>query len=73
MNKPEKIMFIMDLIKNVQNDILAKVGNIPEDWVGLELRQYISDKFKDATIPNLQQYHKERLRKYRNTLKTTNL
>ncbi|MFA5340591.1 MAG: hypothetical protein WC332_02325 [Clostridia bacterium] len=50
MNKYEKVTFITDLIKNVQDNILKNVDKMPEDWNGAEFRMYISDKFKEIVF-----------------------
>ena len=71
MNRQEKIDFINELTNNVKNNVLARIDIMPESWDGMELRVYLSDKFKEASMPSLQE--KGRVRKYRNTLLTSNL
>ncbi len=73
MNRQEKIMFIEELTNNVKNQIIEKVDKMPEAWDGMELRQYLSDKFKEATMPSFQKLEKGRMRKYYNTLRISNL
>ncbi len=61
--------FISDLIGSVQATIASK--KIPPDWGGIELRQYIADKFSDCVITGTMD--KRRMRDYRNVIATTNL
>ena len=49
MTHEQKIEFINDLIHDVKSDIIDKVGRMPEEWNGIELRFYIAEKFMDQT------------------------
>jgi hypothetical protein len=71
MTEQEKITFINELIENVKSEILKKVKYMPDNWDGIELRQYISDKFADVVFKGTM--NKSRKREYNNTLYTTNL
>jgi hypothetical protein len=53
MTKTEKKRFIRELIRNVSAEIFAKVPEMPEQWDGFELRQFIAEKFSDATYPRM--------------------
>jgi hypothetical protein len=50
MNTDEKKVFINELVDRVKSEILAKVDRMPDNWDGIELRQYISDNFKEAVL-----------------------
>lgn len=41
----ERHKFIIDLVEAVKGQMLSKVGSMPEEWNGIQLRQYISDCF----------------------------
>ncbi len=71
MNNLEKKRFINGLIKNVQKEIISKVWDMPLEWDGIELRQYIADNFSDCIIKGTMS--KSRKQKYNNTIYTTNL
>jgi hypothetical protein len=43
MTKQEKINFINDLLEMAKNDIVKEVEKMPDNWEGVELRQYILD------------------------------
>ena len=78
MEKAEKRRFILELINNVQADILANVGKMPEEWDGHELRRYVADKFDESamTVGRKGPYGKpyaRRTRDYRNTVIVNNL
>ena len=45
MTKKDKRRFIRELIGSVKKTVLANVDKMPEEWDGIELRQYISDVF----------------------------
>lgn len=71
MDASEKREFVSELIDNVRRDILAKVDQMPDDWNGIELRQYIADKFSGCVIASTMD--RGRKRAYQNTMLTTNL
>lgn len=50
MTKNDKKVFIHDLILDVKDEVLSKVDSMPENWDGLELRQYISDCFRQIVF-----------------------
>lgn len=77
MTNGEKRKFINDLVKNVKKDVLAKVPNMPQEWDGIELRQYLSDKFRESaylTYKNqLSPALKRRRKNYENEVVVRNL
>lgn len=68
MNAQAKKEFIEDLINMVRDDILSKVDAMPEEWDGVELREYIKDRFVDCT--HLTALKGARRGAFRNTLLT---
>lgn len=58
---------VSDLILAVRSKILN--ADIPAEWDGFELRQYIADKFAEQVGT----MDRTRLRNYRNTILTRNL
>lgn len=61
--------FVSDLTLAVRTKILN--ADIPPEWNGIELRQYIADQFADCVISGTMD--RTRLRNYRNTILTRNL
>lgn len=47
MTKQEKINFINDLLGMAKNDIIKEVEKMPDNWGGVELRQYILNYTKN--------------------------
>lgn len=45
MTKDEQLRLVDELINNVRKDIVAHLKDIPETWDGIELREYIAEKF----------------------------
>ena len=66
MNVQDKKEFISQLIDNVKNDILNRVEAMPENWDGVELREYIKDKFDECACPDFTR--RKRKRAYKNEL-----
>ena len=51
MKKDEQTEFVDILIDNVRDEIINKVTKYaPEDWDGIELRQFIADSFNDCVM-----------------------
>lgn len=75
MDIPEKLTCISELINNVRDEIITKVGDMPGGWDGIELRWYIAEKFKEAMIEpsvyNTRPEYKKRYQDYRNFIITT--
>lgn len=67
MTPEQQRTFIGDLILSVRSKILNT--DIPAEWDGIELRQYIADQFAAQTCG----MHKHRRREYNNTVITRNL
>lgn len=77
MNMREKRKFVRDLIKSIQASIEERLVDTPDDWDGVELRQYIADTFSDrAGAMSFQSgtlRDRKRLNEYRNTVLVRNL
>lgn len=73
MKMSEKKKFIQDLCDYVRDTTVEKVGNMPEEWTGHELRRYLADKFEEQTTTTMRDSHSARMKDYRNTIATTNL
>ncbi len=57
-----------ELINRVRDDILRNMGDVPSSWNGIELRQYIADRFAREAFPKMTG---ARMRNYRNTIAVT--
>lgn len=73
MTKAGKKRFIRDLIKNTQGTILANIDKMPNEWDGIELRQYIADKFSESIYVPFTGNEKMRRREYKNEVLVRNL
>ena len=71
MTKAGKQKFIAELIGNVKKELIANVPKMPEEWDGIELRQYIADKFARCVISG--KMSPRRKHDYDNTIMTTTL
>jgi hypothetical protein len=70
MTHTDQANFILELCNSVRDKLVLNVHNHPEDWDGHELRQLISDAFKDAAyIP----MDRKRMKEYKNTVIVNNL
>lgn len=71
MTKSEKVKFIRSLVNAVRSEIIGKVPEMPEEWDGIELRQYIADRFSDSVIMGVMS--PRRRRDYDNEILVRNL
>lgn len=71
MNANERIQFIRELTANVTSEIIEKNNRLPDDWNGIELRQYIADKFAASVFKGTMSIG--RMRAYKNTVIINNL
>ncbi len=65
----EKKQFIKTMCDNVRNDMLKKVGNMPEYWDGKFLRLYIAEKYSEIVWKSM----KHPKRKYNNDMLVNSL
>lgn len=73
MNQQDKERFVRELVGNIQTDVLAKVSQMPEEWDGIEIRQYLADKFSESSLMMGRKDLYKRLRSYRNEVLVRNL
>jgi hypothetical protein len=73
MKTPQQAEFVSDLVGAVLADILKKLvdGRIPEEWDGIELRQYLADQFGHCVIVGTM--GRRRSAEYRNEVIVRNL
>lgn len=73
MTPHQQRQFVRELINTVEREIADKIasGAIPEEWDGVELRQYLADKFAGCIIKGIMR--RARTRAYRNTVLINNL
>ncbi len=69
----DKTKFVAELGQNVLEDIYVAIrtGKIPEDWDGIELRQYMADCFERTVFKGT--LKGSRKRKYNNDVLVNNL
>ena len=72
MDIPQKLTFIHELINHVKNDITRQVSKMPEDWDGIELRWYISERFSEVVHRRTDKRSK-RYQDYHNFVITTGI
>lgn len=53
MTDPEKLEFVCSLTESVKNDLAKalRAGSVPANWDGMELRQWLADKFTAVVSP----------------------
>jgi hypothetical protein len=66
MNLKEKRAFVRRLTNSIRDAILARVKDLPEEWDGHELRQYLADNFAHEIYRGTMKGR--RLRDYRNAV-----
>ena len=70
MKAEDKKRFIDELISDVRETVQSKVVAMPEEWDGVEIRQYLADKFAQAAYMKMDRKRKQA---YRNTVLVENL
>jgi hypothetical protein len=73
MTRKEKETFVHELVASVQANILANIDRVPEEWDGIELREWIADRFADQKWRHWQYDTRPRLKAYRNEVLVRNL
>lgn len=71
MTRPEQRQFIGALVAAVLGDLMRDAGRVPEDWDGIELRQWIADRFQDSAYVLQRPENRRRYRDYKNVIATT--
>lgn len=70
MKKDEQKQFIHDLISAVEGEMMDSLPRIPEHWEGIELRNWIADRFSRQVWRN---WSKAEQKDYENDKLTLNL
>lgn len=75
LTQSQKRKIVRQLVNAVRDDILAVIPKMPEEWDGIELREYIADSFAKQTHLSGRMYwgdmagsrnaDRKRLREYR--------
>lgn len=73
MNISIKLRVLDELISNVRDEILIKVGDMPEEWDGVELRWYVKEKFGEIVYGIYRDKRCKRYQDYKNYILTTGL
>jgi hypothetical protein len=71
LTKQEKEQFIKDFIGRVQESMLERLDDLPEEWDGHELRTWIAEAFNWQRSRAMED--KSRLKKYKNDVLVNNL
>lgn len=69
----EKKKFIRELVGAVRDRLLDRVGDVPEEWDGIELRQWIADTFAQQAYSLTMRQDRKRLKAFRNECLVRNL
>ena len=73
LSKNDKLTFIDDLMSSITGTIKNNVGEMPEDWDGIELRWYIADKVAELTAWRSSPATTKRHKDYENEVIVRNL
>lgn len=70
----DKEQFVIELMASAMNSIVDKIGAMPEEWDGIELRWYINDHVQEkvGSFKN-DRYYAQRYKEYRNEVLVRNL
>lgn len=71
MTPVEKRVFIDEIVNNVHSSIANKINAMPDDWDGIELRQYLALHFAQCVISGTM--NTARKRRFNNEVLTRNL
>lgn len=66
MTKHEQTKLLEAILDHMKGHLMSKVEHFPENWDGIEIREYVADKFKQEARP----MQVKRLRRYRNDVMT---
>ena len=70
MKREAQVLFVRDIIESIKRQILATIEDIPDEWDGIELRQYICDYICGSLRVKMD---KKRKRNYNNDVVVRNL
>lgn len=71
MTKTEQRRIVNDLCKGLRSTMLEKVKDIPDEWTGIEIRQWMADVARERYVG--QPMERERRRHYNNEVLVRNL
>ena len=71
MTKDEKKQFITSLCDSTRDSVIRAVDYMPEEWDGIELRQYITERMERGAGDYIRRKdNRKRFRAYRNDVGT---
>lgn len=73
MNLPEKDKFVHSIVDDLKKSILAKVDQMPDNWDGLEIRQFIKDYYTQHYAHVGTAFTGKRKKEYNNEILINNL
>lgn len=75
MKKPEdKMQFVDEVLSGLRKHMAERVGRMPMEWDGIELRRYMTDYFRlYVDMPSRMTGNTRRALDYRKTLVSQNL
>lgn len=75
MRKIDQMRFVNDLTQSLKDTIREKIGNglIPENWDGIELREYLAELADRSRATYMKSKRERRRRDYDNTVLVNNL
>jgi hypothetical protein len=68
MTQAEKLVFIQDLIRSVEKTVVEAIPAMPEEWDGIELREYLAGKFAESSILYRRDHLRKRAKDYANEI-----
>lgn len=72
MTRKDQRRIARELLKSITAELMAKLPKIPEEWDGIEIRQWIADTFaRERTLDRGRNKHRSRA--YHNAVLTNNL
>lgn len=70
MKKEDQKTLVEAILANLSNSLMEKLDNLPDNWDGFELRQWIADYYTTRFVMIMPRY---KARGYRNDIRTRNL
>ena len=71
MTLDEKKQFVTNLCDSVRDDVLGKIQHMPDEWDGIELREYLATAMERGASNHLRRKdNRKRLRNYRSECAT---
>lgn len=73
--KREQKRFIRELSDNIVKELREKItkGEVPQDWDGIELREWLAMRFAAASFSMLEKHNRRRYREFKSTILERNL